>query len=286
MARVAKGRMAYAVVSEPASYPFHDFDGLLMDSLVPGTAVERYNRVWRMGPVTRRGRFVQSRLGFQRSGGTAELWDEDAGDFIQRALVEGYTSPFDIDVERKLVAFQVRPGLIEPNSFIGAFEALLDESSAYQGWSVAHVNNAVEFDDWVESKGRIDQILVRLERPNPNYEDRDAVESIVEGANASSVTLRVVAAKGDVEGVNLDDPLLSEAIEHAFAGYGYFTAVAGTRGSLERWDSRVEGAPPLFMAEGVDPKTKEVSGEQLQAALESFEGSSVRTRRVRSRRQR
>jgi hypothetical protein len=277
--------MAYAVLTEPESFPFDDFEGLLMESLIPGTPVERYNREWRMGPVSRQGRYVQGRIGFQRTGGTAELWDDSTGDFVQRAVIEGYTSPFDIDIERKLVAFQVRPGLIEPNSFIGAMEALLDEGSAYQGWSVAHVNNAIDFDEWAQSKGRIDQVLIRLERPNPHYGDRESVESVVEGANAASVTIRVVAAKDDADGVNLDDPLLSEAIQHVFAGYGYFTAVAGVRGSLDRWDSRVEGAPPVFLSQEVDPSTKEVSWPQLREALERFEGSSIRTRRVRSRRQ-
>lgn len=285
MARQATGRVAYAVVAEPEEFPFNDFEGLLLDSLVPGTPVERYNREWRMGPISHQGRYVTGRIGFQRTGGTAEVWDEKAGDFVQRALIEGYTSPFHIDLPKRLVAFQVRPGVIEPNSFIGAFESLLDEASAYQGWTVSHVNNAVEFDEWASSKDRVDELLIRLERPNPHYGDRESIESVVEGANAATVTIRVVAAKDDPDGVNLDDPLISDAIEHVFAGYGYFTAKAGAARSIDRWDSRVEGAPPVFLTGEVDPETKEVGWPQLREAAESFEGGAIRTRRVRSQRQ-
>src|SRR5688500_17253598 len=132
-ARIAFGRLEAA--NAPRGLVASDPRELLIRSLVPGTSAERYNRVWRMGPITSNG-VISGRIGYERVVGTAELWDARRGDFVTNAMREGRTSPFAVVVEDLVVGFQLRSGLIRRTSFTGAFQALLNEAAGFELWRV------------------------------------------------------------------------------------------------------------------------------------------------------
>jgi hypothetical protein len=80
----------------------------LEESLVPGTYVERYGRVWRMGRWRREDDAIFGRIGFEEEPGVTELWNEDKNDFEEQALPSGVTSPFVIRTADSSVASKER----------------------------------------------------------------------------------------------------------------------------------------------------------------------------------
>jgi hypothetical protein len=237
----------------------------LRRSFVAGTTIERYGRVWRMGQARRRENIVIGRIGYERLGELAELWDEQRKDFKETQLPEGLTSPFALNLLTGRVAFQLRAGRIEPNSFTGAFRALLNEGIGLPLWRVDLAVREINWSRWRESVKRIRYVEVRVERPNPNYHGRDEIERIVEGTNAQLVKM-IFDAGDEHGGLNIDDPLIREAIEHALDEHGTVKAVGQPGIGAEResvWRSDKEGAPVETRAP-VDPATREVESRALE----------------------
>jgi hypothetical protein len=259
------GRITFATIEaltlEAATHPAE----ALERALVAGTRIERHGRVWRMGQWRHEGRAIVGRIGFESSA-TAELWDDDVNDFRETSRPLGLTSPFAIDPGSLRVAFQLRGRDIRVKSFTGALQALLNEASPTDRWRVARETRVVPFEQWASEVDRVTDLRLHLERPNPHYADRDRIRAIVEGTNSRLVEIAAHADPEDPQGLDLNDPLIREAISHAELNYGHFSATAERAGETSQWTSQHDAMAEVRTAPA-DPDTKEVSPSVLRREL-------------------
>lgn len=258
------GRIAFAAIESLTLFGAPEFDDALESALVPGTQFTRHRRLWLMGQVKREGRSLVGRLGFQTEN-VGEIWDPEIKDFREDMLQSGSTSPFAIDPEKRRVAFQLRPGLIRVKSFTGALQALMNEASPVNRWRVTQEREEVSFDDWAAGVDRISRLRVKLEPPNPHYGDRDRVKELVEGANARMTQVMWAADEAALDGLDVNDAFIREAIEHA-TKYGSYAATGERHGLPTVWGSDQESAAEQRVAE-TDPKTHEVPADTLRQQL-------------------
>lgn len=208
--------------------------------------------------------YLFGRIGFQAAGVT-ELWNEETNDFEEAQLPAGTTAPFLLDLGSGGLAFQRRPGLIRPTSFTGAFQALLNAASDFAQWRVHQETRKVEWRDWVGSVDRVIELRFRLVRPNPDYEGRPDVERIIEGANAQLAGLVLKTGDDDIEGLDIDDALIAQAIDHA-SRYGTYSALGEREGEEPvKWTSDQEVVPERTI--DADPATREARAEGLRREL-------------------
>jgi len=163
------------------------------------------------------------------------------------------------------VVFQLRPGAIRPRSFTGALQALMNAASPTERWRVYQETDLVSFDNWRLSVDRVVRFRARLERPNPHYADRGRVRDLVEGANARMAEVAWTAAPEDPQGLDTQDSLMREAIEHA-RNHGRARAVGERRGAPTTWDSTIEGSSETRVVLA-DVETREVHPTDLRAQL-------------------
>jgi len=264
--RSAEARVQFARVVAVTLPPANLADAL-RDAIVPGTSASRYERLWLMGQFEEEDGYLFGRIGFQGAG-TTELWNEQKKDFEEAQFPAGTTSPFALRVGTGELAFQRRPGTIRPTSFTGALQALMNEVSDYTRWRVEQETKAVPWPDWATSVDRVTELRFHLERPNPNYKDRERVKQIIEGANARVANLVLKASDDDLQGLDLDDEIVKQAIDHATRNYGTFKAVGERPGEPEvSWKSDEEVVPERTI--GADPATREASHGGLRNELES-----------------
>jgi hypothetical protein len=258
------GRVAFAVIEALTLFGDPAFQRALEEALVPGARIERHNRTWLMGRVRWEGASLVGRIGFQTSS-VAEVWDEDIRDFREDMLLAGTTSPFAIDPGRRRVAFQLRPGAIRVRSFTGALQALMNAASPVNRWRVAQEVEEVPFEDWAEQVDRVIRLRVRLRRPNPHYGDRERVRGLVEGANARMAQIVWAADAEALDGIDVNDAFVREAIQHAQT-YGSYAAAAERRGIPTAWGSDQEAAAEERVVEA-DPVTREIPAVRLREQL-------------------
>jgi hypothetical protein len=262
-AKIAFARVE-ALTLPAASDPAHS----LGNALRPGTRITRHNRTWFMGQVRSEGTSIVGRIGYQTPGTLTEIWDEEAVDFREATHPSGTTSPFAIDPLSSpwpRVAFQLRPGLIRVHSFLGAFQALLNEASPVDRWRLRQDVEEIPFDEWVKSVDRVVTLRVRLRRPNPHYEDRDAVRALVDGANARMAEIVWKADPESLDGLDVGDAFVREAIEHS-KRYGSFAAAAERAGRRTIWGSNQQAAAEERVVEA-DPETREAAFADLRSEL-------------------
>lgn len=267
--RSGVARVAFAVV-RPEGFEFSR--DALAASIAPGTSDVRYGRLWRMAKPSRAGTIIRGRIGFEREGGTAELWDDATQDFLSTRLPEGSTSPFALDLETRVVAFQLRPGSIRRRTFTAAFQALLNRASEATRWRVDDLVLRVGWDEWLSRVDRITEIRVRVERPNPRWGNRRKLRALVEQTGSELVTLAARAPADSVDGLDPTKDLLGEAVEHAEANYGERTGVGEVDMPRARrrvaWREGVEGVPIETSAE-TDPVTSEVRAAAMERMVQS-----------------
>jgi hypothetical protein len=260
-------RVAFAVVTAEG---LHYGPQALADSIVAGTSITRYGRLWRMAKPTRAGQVIRGRIGFEREGGTAELWDDTAQDFYATRLPEGTTSPF-ADLEMHVAAFQLRPGIIRRRTFTGAFEALLNRARTSTRWRVEDLVRHVSWSQWIADVDRIVELKIRVERPNPRWGGRRRLQRLVEDSGSEVISLAARAPLDAETGLNIRQGLLAEAIEHADENYGQRTAIGEItiEGDKRRvsWRERAEGMP-LETSLLTDPSTSEVPTTALERVVE------------------
>jgi hypothetical protein len=258
------GRIAFATI-EPMTLTASTVPAEALErALVPGTQIERHGRVWYMGQHRREGASIIGRIGFQTSD-FAEVWDADRKDFAEEQLLSGLTSPFAIDPTRLRVAFQLRPGLIRVKSFTGALQALMNEASPADRWRVYQEVESVTFNEWVESVDRVLTLRVRVKRPNPHYDDRENVEQLIEGANARMADIVWSADQEALDGLDVGDAFIREAIAHAET-YGSYVATGEQDDKPTTWGSDQEAAAEKRTVEA-DPRTREITGTNLRRQL-------------------
>lgn len=258
------GRVAFAVIEALTLFGGPEFNEALGSALVPGTRIERHNRTWLLGQVRPQGRSIVGRIGFQAAN-VSELWDEEINDFREDMLTGGTTSPFAIDPERRRVAFQLRPGLIRVRSFTGALQALMNRASPVNRWRVSQEVEEVPFVEWAETVDRVIRLRIRVKRPNPHYGNRKRVEELVEGANARMAQIVWSADPEALDGIDVNDEFIREAISHA-EHYGSYAAAAERHGRPTAWGSDQEAAAEQRLVEA-DPRTREVPPERLREQL-------------------
>ena len=276
LGRIARGRILVPV-------PFGDPFAFLQRSIVGGTPVERYNRLWRMGPRRIESYGINGRIGFERQVGSTEAWDEQQGDFVRVARVEGQTSRYVISREHVgepnvfPIAFQIRGSLIKRQSFVQAFQALLEEGSQVAGWKVEAEDTEMTFADWVGTVERVQEMTIRLERPNPNYAKRPQIKKIVGDTNAELARLVLQAPEG--EGLDVDDDFITQAIDHAVEhGYGWVRASGpeqGGQGAKATFDTRrdqttTEARAPVDETGEVPPRFLREAAEAVRASRRRF----------------
>jgi hypothetical protein len=237
--------------------------------MIPGTSDERYGRIWLMGQHTQldNGR-IYGRIGFQQAGTPSEIWNPDTKDFEAQRLVLGQTSPFLVDPDSLRVAFQLRPGVIDPTTFTGNFQALLNRASQVYRWRVQTLVRGIPWEQWVEQVDRVIELRITVTRPNPHYGDGRFVHDLIEDVKAKSV---VIDAKADKEGagIDIDAIWVKEALDHSET-YGDWTAKAEEHGRKVEWKKRVQGQPEVVSGP-TSPETGEVQPEALGEALNEHE---------------
>jgi hypothetical protein len=258
------GRIAFATIEPLTLHASIEQAEALESALVPGTQIERHNRVWYMGQHRQEGASIVGRIGFQTPD-FAELWDAELKDFSERQLLSGLTSPFAIDPRALRVAFQLRPGVIRVKSFTGALQALMNEASPEDRWRVSQEVESESFEEWVETVDRVLTLRVRVERPNPHYGDRDKVKELIDGANARMADVIWKADPEALDGIDVSEPFIREAITHADK-YGSYAALGEIADKPTQWASEQEAAAAQRVVEA-DPATREIPSTSLRKEL-------------------
>jgi hypothetical protein len=272
MPRPTDARIQFAKV-EPTTIALANLADAIREATIPGTAAERYERIWRMGQFDEVEGYLFGRIGFQAAGVT-ELWNSDINDFEEASLPAGTTAPFALNLDLGELAFQRRPSKgIRPQSFVGAFQAPLNEASTLTTWRVRQDSRKVEWSDWVSSVDRVTLLRFRLERPNPDWIGRERVEEIIEGANASLMDAVLQADDDALDGLDLSDETVHQFIEHS-SRYGKFQAEAERSGEADPviWHSDGEVVPERRVS--ADPETGEASPEGLRRELDEYTSGS------------
>ncbi|HEX2241086.1 MAG TPA: hypothetical protein VHJ82_08110 [Actinomycetota bacterium] len=259
----------------------------LLESLVPGTTVERYGRTWRLAKPSLHGSVVTGRIGFEKPGTLEEYWNESAQDFERGFSKLGTASRFAIDLKSRRIAFQLRSNRIKPHTFIGNFQALLNAAAAGRWrWKVEPEFVGMPWERWTDTVTRVTNLRIRLERPNPNFKGRKRVESLIEGTRSRILTLVMEADPN--ESIDVDDQLVREAIDHA-REHGHVKAEGRVEVDNEalpvKWDSEEDGATqrrdvPVAPDTGEVPFNRlrrEVATAPSDEALPSPEQSSRET---------
>lgn len=267
------GKVAFALVRPRLGQLPFDLPTELTRALNPGTKVERHTRVWRMSRVTLSDdHWVAGKIGFESPGGIADIWNENLLDFEEIALPQGRTSPFVVDLDALRVAFQVRTPQIKPRTFTGAFEALINSASSIY-WRVDHEIRQITWEDWLGTVARVTAFRVTLERPNPGYEGREELEGILEGTRTGILNMILRTDPENLDGLNVNNELLRQTIQHVRAGHGSQAAdgetMEGEQTFISSWSSEYQGSP-VQRTVNVDPTTLEASHATLQAALEGL----------------
>lgn len=223
-----------------------------------------------MAQYRRDGEYVLGRIGFVPEGQT-ERWDEERKDYVEAEETAAVTSPFVVYLPSLRVAFQIRPNLIEPGTFVGNFQALLNEAAQHLRWVVdLEATAQPSWEEWVRRAVRINQVRVQLQRPNPHYPSEE-LEELFENAKLAAVNMVFNAEEG--ESVNINQRFVRDAIDHA-QEHGAYSAkgevVEDGEIHEEEWASN--RATELERIEvSVDPETGEARREDIRAALEESE---------------
>lgn len=265
VSKPAQAHVQFAVL-EPLTLANKVLGDAIRASIVPGTGVTRYERAWRMGQYEEEGDYLFGRIGFQAQDVT-ELWNESKKDFEEAGLQAGTTSPFVIRMTDGRIGFQRRPGVIEPTTFTSNLQALMNEASPLVRWRVSRETYSIPWDEWTASVTRVTELHFRLLRPNPHYGQRKRVEDIIEGTNAHLADIALRASEDQTDGLDLDDDLVAQAIDHA-TDYGSYRA-EGERPGEDKpvvWYSDREVVPERTIE--ADPKTHEASPEALKGEIE------------------
>jgi hypothetical protein len=238
----------------------------LLGALVPGTAVQRYSRMWHLGQVRLEDGIVFGHLGYESASG-ADIWDEAALDFQEVQVPAGVAAPFGIRLADLLLVFQIRTPDIRVTSFIGALQAILREATLNEDWHIETARQRVPFETWRASVERVTRLRFSLEPPNPNYEGRPDIERLIEGAKVAAATVELRAPDGSVD---TDADIVRQLLDHVERGYGDALAVGEREvdGQTETtvYNTKLGGESEL-VERPADPATGEVTSEVLRREL-------------------
>lgn len=226
------------------------YEDALLASWQGGATVQRYRRTWRVSDYTvQDDRILTGQIGFVKANDVDTLeWDEKTNSFVRGQASGGIVIPFGVDVAEKTAAFQLVAGQVRPNSFTGAFEALLT-AAGYGRWSVDQIVEHSDYEEWRSSVTRVTSFRFRLEKPNPHYHDNDLAEELIEGFNAEVTT---IAATGDDIDTEYDG--FQQALDHTRRNYG--------RAKIRAVDEDGEDSEWRSTNGGVEPAIERVASEE------------------------
>lgn len=253
-----KATVSFAVV-EPDGMEFDE----LVGALVGGTRTATYGRTWVMTEPHVNGDYVHGRIGIVTD---VEQWDEESHEFHPGTIEAGYATPYLLHLPTRRLVFQTRGSLIKAQSFVNAFEHLLEATDAATTWRVRLAERDMDWADFLASVERIEKMSIRMERPNPRFRS-DLAEALVSDTESASAT---VTLRADENGsVDSDSEVVEQLMAHAEA-YGNTTAT-GTYGAGGRitWRSRRRRARVAAPAPA-DPTTGEVAPADLQVQLDQW----------------
>lgn len=237
-----------------------------LDDLELGSRVARHKRTWIVGPNGYQDVDVWGRIGFVAQGDAQEVWDEVTQDFRPVDSERGASAPFTVNRATGRLSFQFRPGLIERTAYTAALEALANRTVVARNekprWRVWPDIGEMTWQEWVERAGAVDRLSFRIELPNPNWAGRQDLENIVE--NSRTTLLELVYSTDDPAGLDLNDALIRQAIDHTVErGYGAARATS-SRTRVPKFDSEKKRVPAAEVEVELEEGRKDVGPETLR----------------------
>lgn len=240
----------------------------LENALSPGSRAESYGKLWIVGQTDTSAKVLSGKLGFERTPGESEVWDEERLDFRENSYRRGLTIQFAVNLETFVLAFQ-KPSDVTAGGVVKAIIELL----ALEGerWEHEPYNLRKSFEDWMAEVEVVTRAKFTLKKPNPHYAEARNLEELMEQSRAYVARLEVEAEGG----VDIEASFLRDTRLHVERGYGTATYTgmyrdASGRQVLTQYDS----------ATGAEQETVELpvdsAGEVTPQSLESLarEGGS------------
>jgi hypothetical protein len=219
--RITRSVALYKVVKAAEQLMLFDrsFEEYMSQALNPDLVVSRYGRIWRLSAPRHQSGFIVGKLGFLHNTTAAKLgYDEKKHDFIphDEPTEDVNFAHFVISEAKSLLAFEVRPPKIRPQSFVGAMQAMFRESGVPYRFTA--VPEPRSFAAWRASVERVVDVSVTAVTPNPRTEQPKNLVDEMKSMGAVRTAIR--ATSGPDGGLNLEDPLLAQALGHVASGYG------------------------------------------------------------------
>jgi hypothetical protein len=237
---VADRTVYFAKISRDPTLWNHSFVedmnyALLSDDRAEG--VTRYGKTWHVSqPEQLDDGFLAAKLGFVRTTSrNATTWDAERRDFVitEGMATEGSFAVFVIDLEREIIAFEIRPPDITLTGFLGAFRKLL--ATAGVRARVELLPDPREWRQFVSSVERVVRVTAVIHDPNPRWRPgAENLRAIVEGADAERGTVTATARENGA--LNTDAEWIDAAVTHvAEHGKGDVRATGVTNGETTKW---------------------------------------------------
>jgi hypothetical protein len=210
--------IGFASIQSEGLFEDESLERMVRESWVPGATVTRYGRTWHLTQmhVPSPG-LLSGEIGFVAGAQVSTVFfDQKTQEFVSNDVSTGTRVPFVVDTGTGAVAYQLYPGLVRENSFTGALEGLLNTQSIY----FLTVVSSTEIMTWSEWRQRVDKITsfeIRLDRPNPHYDDDQLIEDAIEGIRLEYMRL---SGKALDEGANPEADLFQQAMDHVLREYG------------------------------------------------------------------
>lgn len=217
--------------------------------------INRYGRIWRLGRVNDVEIDGLSLLvgifGFEGSDIETAVWNERTRDWSQQQFPRGETVSFAIRLDTLEIAFQVKPGVIDPGPFVSAFVALLDEESpSGRRWNIEMGMAKRPYSEWRQTVGRVTRAKAQLGLPNPNWQGRPKVETMFELFELDHTRVDFTF-RADADASAIDE-VVGQLVDHAERGYGSAEVVGELSNTHETTTFRTDGPDDVVEVEAED----------------------------------
>jgi hypothetical protein len=218
--------------------------GFLADvqkAIQPDDTVTRYGRTWRFSQPLLLDGFFCGKLGFvSEAEAMRTYYDEVRKDFLVVPASEERVqySHWVLKLDDQVLVFVRKTGAIDPQSFVGAFKALL-QLHPDQSLTVEYVSEPASFFEWARSVQRIVRFHAVVRPPNPRWTERtDRIRQLIEGTNADQVMLDATTAREKTNGLHVDGTIFEEIVEYGADGYSTVKAEGFSGPTLRTYDSK------------------------------------------------
>ncbi len=247
------------------------FQNALEASWHAGASTARYGRRWLLSQ-----RYEETddrwrgRIGFVQEGElTTVVWDPETKDFTHGEAPSGVIVPFAVDLAERTVAYQLFAGQVRPGTFTGALQSLLNTQDAYS-WLVSPLAFPMTFERWESTVQYVTEFSFRLIPPNPNYQDDDQIEALIENLRLGVARVSGKARQGET--VNTNDSLFTQAMDHVRREYGAATVTGvDETGLLSEWKSSNGGMVPARSRIESESDEDEIPDDELLGSLQAVD---------------